>query len=406
MTYPVLNAGGFDMAANESAVESASGETGLMRGPGGLFQRFIRAPLRKEPWLAAVYLLIQFPIGIAAFVYAVTLVSVGAGTIVLALVGLVLLVAFMYSLQPYGEMQRQLSNHLLGTGIPPLPFRGERGALWSWGRLKARITNPMTWRLLVYIFVSFPVAIAGFVVVTVLLSLPLGFLTAPIVGGTGGDIMFADTWEERLLLVPLAVPAFFVAIVLLWGAGRVTGLFNRLFLETRYVGISDEGPTVLERARAAAGAWNNPGAPVVLDPGTDAGAGDPVEVAVSPRVQKVEVEKGLLVDVSMRRVRVDGRAVELTPKEFDLLALFAQNPGRPFSRDDLLDRIWKNDYEVTDRTIDTHVQRLRKKLGSESGVIQTVWGVGYRFEESRAAVSAPDKPPAPEDPGREPGTGW
>ncbi|KAA0231979.1 winged helix family transcriptional regulator, partial [bacterium] len=65
----------------------------------------------------------------------------------------------------------------------------------------------------------------------------------------------------------------------------------------------------------------------------------------------------------------------------DLLALFAANPGRPFSRDELLDRVWKGDYDVTDRTIDTHVQRLRKKLGEQADAIQTVWGVGYRFRE-------------------------
>jgi DNA-binding response OmpR family regulator len=81
----------------------------------------------------------------------------------------------------------------------------------------------------------------------------------------------------------------------------------------------------------------------------------------------------------MRIVTVGRERIEVTPKEFDLLALFVQNPGRPFSREDLLDRIWKNEYDVTDRTIDTHVQRLRKKLGDQSEAIQTVWGVGYRF---------------------------
>lgn len=119
--------------------------------------------------------------------------------------------------------------------------------------------------------------------------------------------------------------------------------------------------------------------------------------------QPIESEDGLMVDVAMRRVRVNGRPVDLTPKEFDLLALFAQNPGRPFSRDDLLDRIWRNDYEVTDRTIDTHVQRLRKKLGNQSGVIQTVWGVGYRFEESRPA---PPDGAQSDDGSSAPGRGW
>jgi DNA-binding response OmpR family regulator len=86
------------------------------------------------------------------------------------------------------------------------------------------------------------------------------------------------------------------------------------------------------------------------------------------------------VDVAMRVVKVAGQVVDVTPKEFDLLVLFVQNPGRPFSREELLDRIWKNEYDVTDRTIDTHVQRLRKKLAAGADAIQTVWGVGYRFQ--------------------------
>lgn len=252
MTYPVLNAGGFEMTANEPAQEMRGGAPDTMDRPGGMFRWFLRAPLRKQPWLAAAYLLVQFPIGVAAFVYAVTIVSVGASTVVLALVGVVLLVVFMYSLQPYGEMQRYLSNGLLGTRIAPLPFRGESGALWSLDRLKRRAKNPMTWRLAAYIFVQFALAVAGFVVVTVLVSLPLGFAAAPIVGITGGDILTADTWQEGLWLAPLAVPTFFISVALLWGAGWVAGAINTLVLGTQCAGISDEGPTVVERAR---GGW-------------------------------------------------------------------------------------------------------------------------------------------------------
>ena len=88
----------------------------------------------------------------------------------------------------------------------------------------------------------------------------------------------------------------------------------------------------------------------------------------------------IAVDVEMRNVLVDGEAIDVTPREFDLLALLTAHPGKPFSREELLDRIWKNDFEVTDRTIDTHVQRLRRKLGLRSDAIQTVWGVGYRYQ--------------------------
>ncbi len=96
----------------------------------------------------------------------------------------------------------------------------------------------------------------------------------------------------------------------------------------------------------------------------------------------------LQVDLAQHTVTVEGDEVDLTPKEFDLLALFVKNPGRAFSRDYLLERIWTNEYEVTDRTVDTHVQRLRKKLGDEADLIRTVWGIGYKLQ-------APSPTPTP-----------
>lgn len=101
-----------------------------------------------------------------------------------------------------------------------------------------------------------------------------------------------------------------------------------------------------------------------------------------PEVQPVDPPPSdpISVNIEMRNVLVDGETVDVTPREFDLLALLTAHPGKPFSREELLDRIWKNDFEVTDRTIDTHVQRLRRKLGLRSEAIQTVWGVGYRYQ--------------------------
>lgn len=88
---------------------------------------------------------------------------------------------------------------------------------------------------------------------------------------------------------------------------------------------------------------------------------------------------GLAVDSEFRHASVDGIEVDLTPKEFELLSLLVASPGKPYSREQLLDRIWTNEYEVTDRTIDTHVLRLRKKLGPYGPSIQTVWGFGYKY---------------------------
>ncbi len=88
----------------------------------------------------------------------------------------------------------------------------------------------------------------------------------------------------------------------------------------------------------------------------------------------------LVVSTDMRTATLDGSELDLTPKEFDLLALFLQNQGRAFSREYLLERIWGDETYVTDRTVDTHMQRLRKKLGDEAESIRTVWGIGYRYQ--------------------------
>jgi len=91
----------------------------------------------------------------------------------------------------------------------------------------------------------------------------------------------------------------------------------------------------------------------------------------------------LVLDPSAHQVTVGGRPVELTNKEFDLLALLAANPGRVFSRDYLLDRLWGYEAAEYARTVDTHVYRLRQKLGeSEAGRrIVAVRGIGYKFED-------------------------
>ncbi|NLF24893.1 MAG: response regulator transcription factor [Deltaproteobacteria bacterium] len=95
--------------------------------------------------------------------------------------------------------------------------------------------------------------------------------------------------------------------------------------------------------------------------------------------------KDLLIEISKRKVKVAGREVELTRKEFDLLLFLARNPGRVHSRDDLLNWVWGYNSTGYEHTIDTHINRLRSKIESNPATpkfILTVWGVGYRFAES------------------------
>jgi two-component system phosphate regulon response regulator PhoB len=87
------------------------------------------------------------------------------------------------------------------------------------------------------------------------------------------------------------------------------------------------------------------------------------------------------VDASRHRCQVGDQVVELTAKEFSLLHTLMSRPGHVFSRDRLLDLIWGEDINVTSRTIDTHMKRLREKLGASGDAIDTVRGVGYRFQD-------------------------
>ncbi|WP_434512766.1 response regulator transcription factor [Desulfitobacterium sp. AusDCA] len=136
--------------------------------------------------------------------------------------------------------------------------------------------------------------------------------------------------------------------------------------------------------------------------GLDIGADDyivkpfsPAEVmarirAVLRRIDVLEEEMkdiirlpGLEIDISSYEVMVKGENVNLTKKEIEILWLLAGNPGKVFSRDNLLDRVWGYDYFGDARTVDTHIKRLRSKIDFSQSLnwdIKTIWGVGYKFE--------------------------
>ena len=98
------------------------------------------------------------------------------------------------------------------------------------------------------------------------------------------------------------------------------------------------------------------------------------------RSRRLEHEQ-LTLDQESHRCTVDRKEVELTAKEFGLLAALMSRPGRVLSREQLLDEVWGSDISVTHRTVDTHLKRLREKLGIAGPLIHTVRGVGYRFAD-------------------------
>lgn len=89
---------------------------------------------------------------------------------------------------------------------------------------------------------------------------------------------------------------------------------------------------------------------------------------------------GIVVDKAAHIVKIDGAQIELSYKEFELLSYFMENQGIALSREKILNNVWNYDYFGDARTIDTHVKKLRSKLGAKGEYIRTIWGMGYKFE--------------------------
>ena len=110
------------------------------------------------------------------------------------------------------------------------------------------------------------------------------------------------------------------------------------------------------------------------------------KAAAAGESEKGRIEIGTLVlDFDKRKVTREGATIDLTVKEFELLALFARTPGRTYSRTDLLNLVWGYQFEGYEHTVNSHINRLRAKIEADPGhplYLRTVWGVGYRFAEA------------------------
>ena len=89
---------------------------------------------------------------------------------------------------------------------------------------------------------------------------------------------------------------------------------------------------------------------------------------------------GIVIDKKAHLVTIDDKQVELSVKEFELLNYFMENRGVALSREKILNNVWNYDYYGDARTIDTHVKKLRSKMGEKGDFIKTIWGMGYKFE--------------------------
>ncbi len=131
--------------------------------------------------------------------------------------------------------------------------------------------------------------------------------------------------------------------------------------------------------------------------GFDCGADEYISKPFSPKILTARVDAlvrrayqmdsaefieigGIEIDKAAHIVKIDGQEIELSFKEFELLTYFVENKGLALSREKILNNVWNYDYFGDARTIDTHVKKLRKKMGEKGDYIRTIWGMGYKFE--------------------------
>jgi DNA-binding response OmpR family regulator len=106
------------------------------------------------------------------------------------------------------------------------------------------------------------------------------------------------------------------------------------------------------------------------------------DVAAEKNESKI-VFDDIVIDFELKELVVEGRKIQLTKTEFELIVLLAENPDRIYAREEIIDRVWKDTPYITERTVDVHITRMRKKLGDRSSIISNRAGFGYRFNVSK-----------------------
>ncbi|MDG1114229.1 MAG: response regulator transcription factor [Pseudomonadales bacterium] len=204
----------------------------------------------------------------------------------------------------------------------------------------------------------------------------------------GYDVLTASRGDQGLSLIQAKNPDLVILDIMLPGIDGLT-ICQQLRVETKTKAL----PIIILSAKEEE-------SDVVI--GLGLGADDYIPKPFSPREllarvkavlrrstarespQQDQIRRGdLIIDIDRHQASLQGTPLKLTATEFKLLMVLASNPGRAFSREQLLNRVVGDAVVVVDRNIDVHIRSVRKKLGEQTGLIETVRGVGYRFADRK-----------------------
>jgi hypothetical protein len=205
---------------------------------------FFSVIAKPQSYLSIVYLLLAFPLGIFYFVFLVTGLSLGLGLVVI-LVGIPILAGVLAASYGMAAFEREMAINMLKVDIPPM--QREKAPPGFWAKFKALVTNPVTWKGVLYLFIKFPLGIASFVLVVTLLSTSLGLLAAPFIYSQPWgyiDLGFCevDTALEAGLTALGGIFLFFASLHVLNWAARMSGWFARVMLGRAQAGTPVTGP--------------------------------------------------------------------------------------------------------------------------------------------------------------------
>ena len=211
--------------------------------------RFFRVVVDPQSYVNILYLLLSFPLGIAYFVFLVTGISVGFGLLIIW-VGIPILGLVLAGAWALCQLERLLAIHLIKEDIPAIARGDDRSGrvgdghsslgaeerlfIAAWRRLKTHLTNRLTWTGILYLFLKFPLGIASFVMVVVLVAVTAAFLGAPFYYWVddGADMGFwrVDELWEAVILTLIGIPAAFISLNAMNGAAFLSGRLARVML--------------------------------------------------------------------------------------------------------------------------------------------------------------------------------